>query len=610
MVHHFFMEPLNHSKFFLFFRLWQRLLSRRRGLLIRALMCWAIGSMILINDELTSYDTRLQIRGAQPLSEKIVIINLTKNDILKHSAGTKQMDVGNEVTESFFWDPSIWNRLLSELLKQKPRKIGVSLFFSESLGNNHKLDLQILQDPHIVWAATTGTNEKTNFPLLANAQRSNVGMNDLSRDEDGFIRKLNFSQSSSTAHLVEKLTDLNLPNTHSLFINYRGSSHFANYSLSDVLYNKVPKNTFKDKIILIGAETSSQYLTPLGSSTRADILAQIADNTLESRWIYRAPNFIYIFGLFWLMVFSVYIIRRHPQSVAFAILAWTATLTAALSVWVFDSYYIWFPLVSPAMQLAATWVIFIGYQANKAERLNWQLKQEQKYLNELEQLKNNFVSLISHDLKTPIAKIQAIVDRLLTQHPTHEFTGDLKSLRSSSEELNRYIRSILNVLRVESRDFKLHLEIGDINELIQEASNQLKPLAFEKQITIESDLEPLFSIEMDFTLIREVMVNLLDNAIKYTPTGGKVIIRSEETDHFVTVKVQDTGQGIAAEEIESIWGKFVRGRDQDLKTKGTGLGLYLVKYFIELHGGKVQLNSEINKGTTVSFSLPLEEIKG
>jgi signal transduction histidine kinase len=257
--------------------------------------------------------------------------------------------------------------------------------------------------------------------------------------------------------------------------------------------------------------------------------------------------------------------------------------------------------------LAATWIIFIGYQASRIERKNYQLQQEQKYLQELEQLKNNFVSLISHDLKTPIAKIQAIVDRLLMQNTEGELNLDLRSLRLSSEELNRYIQSILKVLRVESRDFKVNKEVADINETIEEALQQLAPLAREKSIRIQSELEPMFSLEYDPVLIKEVLINIVENAIKYTPDGGSIHLVSKETDDAVFVSVTDTGDGIKPEDLDKVWGKFTRGSDQDLKTKGSGLGLYLVKYFIELHGGRVTLESQWGQGTTVSFRLPLQE---
>ena len=134
----------------------------------------------------------------------------------------------------------------------------------------------------------------------------------------------------------------------------------------------------------------------------------------------------------------------------------------------------------------------------------------------------------------------------------------------------------------------------------------MAPLAREKSIRIQPDLEPMFSLEYDPVLIKEVVINIVENAIKYTPTGGSIHILSKETEDFVFVSVKDTGDGIKPEDLDKVWGKFTRGSDQDLKTKGSGLGLYLVKYFIELHGGRVTLESQVGSGTTVSFQLPLQ----
>ena len=116
----------------------------------------------------------------------------------------------------------------------------------------------------------------------------------------------------------------------------------------------------------------------------------------------------------------------------------------------------------------------------------------------------------------------------------------------------------------------------------------------------------MFLIEIDVTLMTEVFLNIIENAIKYTPKLGKVFIRSFETDTEVCIEVEDSGEGIALEDQEVIWKKFVRGKAQDYKTKGTGLGLYLVKYFIELHGGHISMKSEIKKGTTFLVRLPIE----
>jgi signal transduction histidine kinase len=196
---------------------------------------------------------------------------------------------------------------------------------------------------------------------------------------------------------------------------------------------------------------------------------------------------------------------------------------------------------------------------------------------------------------------------LLTNSAAQEFQGDLTQLRLSGDELNRYIQSILKLLRIESRDFKLNIGVADFNQIVEEVLSQLRPLAQERNQSFATDLEPLFSIEIDETLIREVVLNLIENAMKYSPVGASISVSSFEQDGRVIFKVIDQGSGIPPEELPMIWGKFVRGKEQNLKTKGSGLGLYLVKYFIELHGGAVQVESELGKGTTVTFSLPLDE---
>ncbi len=162
-------------------------------------------------------------------------------------------------------------------------------------------------------------------------------------------------------------------------------------------------------------------------------------------------------------------------------------------------------------------------------------------------------------------------------------------------------------MRVESRDFQINKTSVDINEMIEEVVKSLKPLAEAKKITLELKLEPLFLVDLDSTLIREVIHNLIENAIKYSPENKEILITSfETTGNEVGFQVKDQGEGIPPEEVSSVWGKFVRGNSQSHKSKGTGLGLYLVKYFVELHAGRVTLQSVVGQGTTVGFFLPLQ----
>ncbi len=595
-----------------------RWLRRRGGFFLRLFLCWMFAILVLRYDEVTSYDQRFQLRGPQKVGNEVVVILLKLSDFRK--TGSIQMSTMIDINEpttisdSTFWDQTLWKEFLTQLLKQKPRSIGVNLYFGD---NVEKITLtpeekRIFYDPKIFWSTSVNHMDRSLLPAFTNRRQSNVGSNELRRDDDGVVRRI-FPSTSEHPLLVEKLTDLRLPKNNSRWlINYRGDDTlFTKVSWHEIMNNELPPRFLENKIILIGAETNltPNYQTPFGPLHRVHILAQVVDNLLHSRWVIRYSMGVYAAFLFLIALLAAFIITHFPQSVSLVFFIWIGTLVAAMSAWIFDSFYVWLPAVSTSILLASIWIIFVGYQASKIERKNFVLEQEQKYLHELEQLKNNFVSLISHDLKTPIAKIQAVVDRLLTQDTQNELKNDFLALRSYGDELNRYIQSILQVLRIESREFQLIIEVADINEIIDAALRQLRPLAAEKNIQLTTSLEPIFSVEFDITLMKEVIINLVENAIKYSSPGQEILVKSWEDQNFVHVSIVDHGQGISAEEIEKVWEKFTRGKNQDLKTKGTGLGLYLVKYFVELHGGQVSMESQEGKGTTVSFTLPVSDDK-
>ena len=398
-----------------------------------------------------------------------------------------------------------------------------------------------------------------------------------------------------------------------MVINYNGSSQFPTISLSSILKYEIPAHYFTNKIVIIGSEKSNnqQILTPFGQMSRHEFWAQVTDNFIHDKFISKLPILIYMGLLFLLTIFCVFIITSYPQGVSLFFFLWLGTVWTAASIWTFDTFAIWIPVASAYALFVLIWMTHIGFQALRLEKAHYRLQQEQNYLSELEQLKNNFVSLISHDLKTPIAKIQAVVDRLHLQNnlpvvDRPDTKTDLNNLKDYSEELNRYIQSILKLLRVESKEFKIHKETADLNGVIENVVDRLKPLALAKNISISLNLEPMFLIEFDVTLVTEVILNLIENAIKYTAADGHINIHTTETDLDVLVEVRDTGEGISPEDLEHVWKKFTRGKNQDLKTKGSGLGLFLAKYFIELHGGKISVKSELGKGTDFYIRLPIE----
>ncbi len=593
-----------------------RWLYQKRGFLLRALICWLFSLFFLKFDESGTYDIRFQLRGEQKISQNIVLVTLKNSEFSRmYDLKTSSLINTNELSDlsdSFYWDRELWRQLLVKVLDQSPSKVGITLYFGDNVGQLRLTSQEIMtfKDPRVIWSANSSEPEKLSLPIATKADKSNIAHIDTLKDDDGIVRRL-ILNPDSIPNIAERLAGQKSKHKISSLpiINYKGHGLFPEISFSDVLSGSLPKDFFKNKIVLIGTEKSgnSQIQTPIGLLSRHEFWAMVTENLFTDSFIKKFSSSIYAGFLLILACLAILIITNYPQAIALFFLVWLATLTAAFSAWVFDSFYIWIPIVSSMSLFIFVWVLFIGHQALKIEQAHARLQQQQSYLAELEQLKNNFVSLISHDLKTPIAKIQAVLDRVIAQGPlTTELQTDLLSLKDYSEELNRYIQSILKVLRVESRDFKIVKETADINGIIENVVERLSPLARSKKIELNLNLEPMFLIEIDVTLMTEVFLNIIENAIKYTPEEGNVAIRSFETETEVCVEISDSGEGIAVEDQESVWKKFVRGKAQDYKTKGTGLGLYLVKYFIELHGGQISMKSEIKKGTAFLVRLPIE----
>jgi len=594
--------------------------KRHQGIYIRALIAWLIGLFVLHLDEVGSYDLRLSLRGDQSQSTDIILIDFSNNDfnyLLPQKNSLLEMkDDSNLTLDSRYWNLNLWRALLEKILASDPKAIGISFYFDERMSHNLSVkDWELFTNKNIIWMGALSQGGMAQLPPFANKINKNYGFADFSREEDGMIRAVTPLSPGIPSFPLKLAEKKNLflqfnQSPNKALINFRGSSQsFTHIRVNDLLADKFSLKPFENKIVVIGmnSDFQSKIATPVGVLSRSEIIAHITDNLINERWIKRLPKMAAYVELFIVMLISVFFMTSFPQMVAFVFLTFLSLIICSFSIWFFDTFNIWTPAFSPLILIISTWALFVGYLASRMEQKNWHLEQEKKSIAQLEQLKNNFVSLISHDLKTPIAKIQAIVERLLLNEYTPELTQDLKSLRSSSHELHRYIQSILKILRVESRDFHLNKEVTDINDLVKIVIGFVKPLAKEKQIQLEDNLEPLFSIEVDSTLIQEVLSNILENAIKYTPSGGRISIKTEEIEDFILIKVTDTGEGINSAELENVFGKFVRGKNQDLKTKGSGLGLYLVKYFVELHGGRVLLTSQVGKGTTVELYLPTEQ---
>lgn len=180
----------------------------------------------------------------------------------------------------------------------------------------------------------------------------------------------------------------------------------------------------------------------------------------------------------------------------------------------------------------------------------------------------------------------------------------LNAIIDATKELNKFITSILDLTKIESRNLDLNFVSKDINPIIENIIESLRYEASDKGVSLDKTLSPLYPIRFDVELIKRVISNLVENAIKYSGKDSTVTIKTWDDEKWVYVEIADNGVGIAQNDLEHIFDKFYRVKnDASHSIKGTGLGLYLVKYFVELHGGEIEARSTLGQGTVFAVKL-------
>ncbi len=230
---------------------------------------------------------------------------------------------------------------------------------------------------------------------------------------------------------------------------------------------------------------------------------------------------------------------------------------------------------------------------------------------EISRMKNDFVSHVSHELKTPLASITAYSEMLADGEANDEETRKefYSVIQSQAERLNRLIEDILNISRIESGLIKIDKRPVSLTILIEEQLQMIKSAAKEKNIELIGQKPIVFDqVYVDKDMISQVIVNLLSNAVKYTRPGGSIKIETgvDEITKRARVSITDTGVGVPDDEIEHVFDKFYRVGANKSCAKGTGLGLNLVKQIVEkVHDGRVFVTSKVGIGSTFGFELPL-----
>lgn len=217
--------------------------------------------------------------------------------------------------------------------------------------------------------------------------------------------------------------------------------------------------------------------------------------------------------------------------------------------------------------------------------------------------RRNMLADVSHELKTPLTIIQGNVEGMLDGM----YAADERRLKSVLEEtqvLSRLIDDLRTLAQAESGALELRPEPVDLGAFIREVVSGFEAQSSEMGIEVNLSLANVEPISVDPQRLREVLANVLSNALRYTPRGGVVNVQLMESgpapDRSITITVQDSGSGIAAEELDQIFDRFYKSSDSG----GMGLGLSIAKYIVEAHDGTIRAESEVGRGTRISFTLP------
>jgi signal transduction histidine kinase len=242
-------------------------------------------------------------------------------------------------------------------------------------------------------------------------------------------------------------------------------------------------------------------------------------------------------------------------------------------------------------------------EAETAQRL---LTEQNERLREADRLKDEFVALISHDLRTPLTSITGYVELALEDDLTEETRGFLGVVERNAERLLALVNDLLFVARLQAGEMSLDRGDVDLADIVRDGVRSLGPRAAAKRISLTYDVDALPPVYADRGRMLQVLDNFLSNAVKFTPDGGSVHVSLRRAGDRAALEVTDTGIGIPSDAQRRLFERFFRAENAVARQlPGTGLGLYIARVIAEAHGGSLSVQSELGNGSTFRLELPL-----
>lgn len=602
--------------------LWiNRLIRVGFALVVAAILCETKLDYI----EALTYDFRIAYKPISPVSGNIETIAIDERTLTELQK-----------------DPDALNheKFLNQLLKSKPRSV-VYIFDPETISGKQqdlkKFAASVEKHSSFYYAANLLPKPGHESLLRLAPPLDNIPVYPAPKTadikifaKDGVTRRFIFSfGGSQTLHplLAQGYNGRNFKEDYNGifefieaqqgYIDFRPTGTYKATSFYDVLEGNFETDKYNDKIVFVGKDfldTSKEYLrTPFSQYILAMSNLEMHANILDTLILNRAPklsawwqDYILTALISILTVFVVLTLRPTHGLVILGATVLGFTVSCFLAFWLFG---FWIEMAHPLLAIFICYYFFIPYRLIIENRRSWEFYQRNKLLTQVEELKSNFLRMMSHDLKTPLARIQGMTE-IITRNKSNlsdEQDRAVSTITRSADELSEFIGSILSLGRIESKEIKLNLKSKDINALLTRVVGQCDYLAERKNIEVITEFEPMFAVPADEDLIRQVFTNLVENAIKYSPDNSKILVSTEEKDGKLVIQVADQGRGIAQDDLPNVFTKFYRTQDVvNSDVGGSGLGLYLAKYFVELHEGSIDVDSDVGKGSTFTVNLPLD----
>lgn len=248
----------------------------------------------------------------------------------------------------------------------------------------------------------------------------------------------------------------------------------------------------------------------------------------------------------------------------------------------------------------------LGDLADAVNKMAFYLKDDIRKLQELDKMKSEFLSITSHHLRTPLTTIEGYLSLIQEDQMNDGMKKSINSMKGSVSRLHLLTDSMLSIATLEAGEQIAKLETKPLQPAMAEIITKFKPMAAQKQLQVIDDTSANPVVAIQPASFRTAVLNILDNAVKFTPENGKVSVVTTESDGKVFITIKDSGIGIKPEEVNKLFTKFHRGTDyMQFDYDGVGIGLYLTKLIINQHGGHITVQSQPEQGSTFTIILPV-----